>query len=91
MPLLNSKHQNRSGIYWSGIAAMVVVQIAVLVALSVGLLRYLEWSSDANQAEFLSYTKPLASDPNHPQRAVALVHPVSSPASCDRKARGTNP
>jgi len=36
-----------------------------LLALLVAVVRYLEWSSDANHAEFMSATKPSASDPNH--------------------------
>jgi hypothetical protein len=44
-----------------------------LLALLVAVVRYLEWSSDANQAEFMSATKPSASDPNH-SGAAPLYH-----------------
>ena len=65
MPLLNSLRQINPGIRWPGIVATVLVQILVVLALSVAAAFYLEWSSDANQAEFMSATKPSASDPNH--------------------------
>jgi hypothetical protein len=53
------------GISWSGLGRTLLVEILVLLALSFAVVRYQEWSSDANQAEFMSATKPSASDPNH--------------------------
>jgi hypothetical protein len=44
------------GISWSGIGRTLLVEILVLLALSFAVVRYLEWSSDANQAEFMSAT-----------------------------------
>jgi hypothetical protein len=49
----------------AGTAATVVVELLVVVAFGVAVVRYLEWSSDANQAEFMSATKPSASVANH--------------------------
>jgi hypothetical protein len=65
------------------------VQILVLFALSAAVVRYLEWSSEANQAEFISATTPSASDPDHLPQASNPVHPVKGRAACDRKAGWT--
>jgi hypothetical protein len=65
MPLFNSQHHSGRGMRWLGTAATVVVELLVVVALGVAVVRYLEWSSDANQAEFMSATKPSASVANH--------------------------
>jgi hypothetical protein len=53
MPLFNSQHQNDRGIRWRGIAATAMVELLVLFALSFAVVRYVEWSSAANQAEFM--------------------------------------
>ena len=63
MPLFNSQHQNDRGIRWRGIAATAVVELLVLLALAFAAVRYVEWSSDAAVAEFMSAIK--SSDPNH--------------------------
>ena len=65
MPLFNSQQPNDRGTRWWGAAATGVVELLVLLALGIAVVRYLEWSSDVNQAEFASATKPSASDPNH--------------------------
>ena len=59
MPLFNSQ------IGWSGIGTTVVVELLILLALAFAVVGYVEWSSDAAVAEFLSATKSSASDPNH--------------------------
>jgi hypothetical protein len=66
MPLFNSQIRRRE------IATTVVVEVLILVALGFAVVRYVEWSSDAAMAEFLSAAKPLASDPTFtPSRASA--------------------
>jgi hypothetical protein len=55
-------------------------------ALSFVVVRYLEWSSDANQAEFMSATKPSASDPNHSGEFSTPIQALNVRAGCDRKA-----
>ena len=62
MPLFNSQ------IGWSGIGTTVVVELLILLALAFAVVGYVEWSSDAAVAEFLSATKSSASDPNHSER-----------------------
>jgi hypothetical protein len=75
MTSFNSQRQGNRGISWSGTIGTLLVQILVLLALVFAVVRYLEWSSETNQAEFMSATKPSASDPNHfgaaPNRAKA--------------------
>jgi hypothetical protein len=57
MPLFNSQHQNDRGIRWRGIAATAMVELLVLFALAFAVVRYVEWSSAANLAEFMSATE----------------------------------
>ncbi len=58
MPLFNSQHQNDRGIRWRGIAATAMVELLVLFALAFAVVRYVEWSSAVNLAEFMSATEP---------------------------------
>jgi hypothetical protein len=73
MPSFNSQRQITRGISWSGIIGTLLVQILVLLALAFAVVHYLEWSSDANQAELMSATQPSASDPDH-SGAAPLYH-----------------
>jgi hypothetical protein len=73
MTSFDSQRQNNRGISWLGIIGTLLVQILVLLALVFAVVRYLEWSSETNQAEFMSATKPSASDPNH-SGAAPLYH-----------------
>jgi hypothetical protein len=73
MTSFNSQRQSNRDISWSGIIGTLLVQILVLLALAFAVVRYLEWSSDANRAEFMSATKPSTSDPNH-SGAAPLYH-----------------
>jgi len=54
MPSFNSQHQNGRGIRWRGIAATAMVELLVLFVFAFAVVRYVEWSSDANLAEFMS-------------------------------------
>jgi hypothetical protein len=98
MPSFNSQRQSTRGISWSGIIRTLLVQILVLLALGFAVVRYLEWSSDVNQAEFASATKPSASDPNHSGAArctTGLVFPyfdgrASVPLADIRRPRDTS-
>jgi hypothetical protein len=69
MPLFNGQHQNDRGIRWRGIAATAMVELLVLFALSFAVVRYVEWSSAANQAEFMMRSE-----------RVELLTPSGSPA-----------
>ena len=79
MPLFNSQ------IDWRGIGTTLVVELLVLLALALAVVRYVEWSSDVAQAEFMSATKPSASDPNHSGEFSAPVQALKVRADCDRK------
>jgi hypothetical protein len=85
MPLFNSQQQNGRGIRWWGAAATGVVELLVLFALGIAVVRYLEWSSDVAQAEFMSVTKPSASDPNPSGEFSTPVQALKGRAGCDRK------
>ena len=85
MPLFNSQQPNDSGIRWWGAAATGVVELLVLFALGIAVVRYLEWSSDAAQAEFMNAGKPSASDPNPSDEFSTPVQALKGRAGCERK------
>ena len=74
-----------SQIHWRGIGTTVVVELLVLLALAFAVVRYVEWSSDAAQAEFMSATKPSASDPNHSVEFSIASQPLKGRTGCPRK------
>jgi hypothetical protein len=87
MPSVDSQRQSNRGIHWPGIVATLLVQILVVLALSVAAAFYLEWSSEANQAEFASATRPSSlSDSNHPEVSIP-VRTVRGRAGCHPKAQ----
>jgi hypothetical protein len=83
MPLFNSQNQNVRGIRWRGIAVTAAVELLVLLALAFAVVRYVEWSSDANLAEFMSATK--SSDPNHSSEFSTLTQHLKGRTGCKRK------
>jgi hypothetical protein len=85
MPLFNSQQQHDRGTRWLGTATTVVVELIVLLALAFAVVRYVEWSSDAAQAGFMSATKPSASDPNHTAEFSTPIPPLKGRSGCDRK------
>ena len=85
MPLFNRQQQNGRGIRWWGAAATAVVELLVLLALGIAVVRYLQWSSDVAQAEFMSATKPSASDPNPSGKISTPVQALKGRAGCERK------
>jgi hypothetical protein len=85
MPLFNSHHQNDRGMGWGVIAVTVVIELLVLLALAFAVVRYVEWSSAAAQAEFMSATKPSASDPNHSGEFSTPNQVPQGASRCDRK------
>jgi hypothetical protein len=92
MPSLNNLRQSHRGIHWPGIIATLLVQILVVLALSVAAAFYLEWSSDANQAEFASATKPSSSSASTHLPGVSIpFRMVGGRAGCSPKDRSTGP
>ena len=82
MPLFNSQHQNDRGIRWRGIAATAMIELLVLFALAFAVVRYVEWSSAVNLAEFMSATEP--SSVTRANFLLALKA-LKVRADCDRK------
>ena len=85
MPLFISQNQTVRGIRWRGIAGTVVVELLVLVAVGAAVVRYVEWSSDAALAEFMSATEPSASVASHSGEFSTPVQALKVRADCDRK------
>jgi len=85
MPLFESQQQNGRGNRWLGMAATVVVDLLVLLALAFTVVRYVEWSSAAAQAEFMSATKSSASDRNHSGEFSTSIQSLKGQAGCPRK------
>ena len=85
MPLFNSQQQNDRGIRWWGAAATGVIELLVLFALGIAVVRYLEWSSGVVQAEFMSATKSSVSDPNPSGEFSTPVQARKGRTACDRK------
>ena len=79
MPLFNSQFRLR------GIGSTVGVELLILLALAFAVVGYVEWSSDAAQAEFTNATKPSASDPNPSGEFSTPVQAPKGRAGCDRK------
>ena len=84
MPLFNSQQPNDRGTRWWGAAATGVVEVLVLLALGIAVVRYLEWSSDAAQAEFMRATTSSAA-PNPSDEFSTPVQALKLRAGCDRK------
>jgi hypothetical protein len=82
MQIFNSQQQNDRVIRRREIAATVVVELLVLLALGVAVVRYLEWSSAVNLAEFMS--EPSASVANHSGKSSTPVRALKVRADCDR-------
>ena len=85
MPLFNSQHHSGRGMRWLGTAATAVVELLVVVVVGVAVVRYLEWSSDAAQAEFMRATKSSVSAPNPSGEFSTPVQALKGRAGCDRK------
>jgi len=49
-------------VHWPAIVRTLLLQVAILLALSVAFVRYVNWASDKAWAEFNAATAPLASD-----------------------------
>jgi hypothetical protein len=85
MRLFNGhNHDVRSSLI--GLAAMTLFQLLILFAIGAAVIRYLEWSSDAAQAEFVSAMEA-ASDPSPSERSI-LSQPAKERDVCNRKDLG---
>jgi hypothetical protein len=64
---------------------MLAIQLAVLFAVVVAALVYLDWSSNVATAEFMAVGKPSASQPGNLPQPVPLQQ-VKSRTACARRA-----
>jgi hypothetical protein len=85
MPSPDKATQQKRGIDWPGIIGILVVQLTVLLALSGAVIFYLDWSSNAAQAEFMATTKLSATAPHHPSQAPTPIRSVKGKTSCPRR------
>ena len=81
MPLLNSQ------IHWRGIGTTVAVVLLTLLALAFAVVGYVEWSSNAAVAEFMSATASSASDPNHSNESPAPIQSLKGRTGCPQGKR----
>jgi hypothetical protein len=86
MPSFDRASPNNNGNYWSGIAGILAIHLAVLFAVSVAALAYLNWSSNAALAEFMAKDKPSASEPGHLPQWSVPVQQVKSKTACAKRA-----
>jgi hypothetical protein len=66
-------------------AATAVVDLLVLLALAFTVVRYVEWSSAAAQAEFMNATKSSASDRNQIGEFSTPIQSLKGQTGCPRK------
>jgi len=86
VPLFDRASRNNNASYWSGILGILSIQLAVLFALAVSAIVYLNWSSKAALTEFIATGKPSVSEPGRlPQSSVPLQQ-VKSRTACPRRA-----
>jgi hypothetical protein len=86
MPSFHLASRNHNGNYWSGIAGILAIQLAVLFAVSVAALVYLNWSSNAAVAEFMAMDKPSASEPSRLPQPPIPVQQAKSRTACAKRA-----
>jgi hypothetical protein len=74
------------------IATTVVVEVFILLALGFAVVGYVEWSSDAAVAEFMSAAEPSASDPisRTPLSLVTFSKPEVTKDSRKAECRGND-
>ncbi len=84
MPSFDRASPNSNGHYWSGITGVLSIQLAVLFALAVAAIVYLNWSSHAALTEFMATAKPPVSEPGHLAEPVPLQQ-AKSRNSCPRR------
>ena len=86
MPLLRSQSREHRDIDWLGIVRTMLVQMLVLVALSVAVIGYLKWSSDAAWRDFIAASKASALEPKHHQHSAIPVQTAGGRPICSRRA-----
>jgi hypothetical protein len=86
MPSPENQTRSKPGIDWLGIVRIVLLQILILLALSAGVVRYVNWSSDAARAEFTARGKSTLFGPTQPSQPATPIEVVKGQKVCPRKA-----
>ena len=81
MPLFNSQ------IHWREIGTTVAVVPLTLLVFAFAVVSYLEWSSNAAVAEFMSATVASVSDPSHSNESPAPIQPLKGRTGCPQGKR----
>jgi hypothetical protein len=82
MPLRGNHRPGSRGIDWPAIARTVLIQALVLLALAGAVVRYLNWSSDTNWAEFIAAGEPSAAAARHQPQPATPAQTVKSKMPC---------
>jgi hypothetical protein len=86
MPSFDRASPNNNDDHWAGITKILSIQLAVLFAVAMAAIVYLNWSSKAAVSEFMATGKSSVSEPSRlPQSSVPLQQ-VKSPTACPRRA-----
>ena len=86
MPYFHHESRNNNGNYWTGIAGILAIQLAVLFAVALAAIAYLNWSSNAALADFIAMDKPSVSEPSHLPQFSVPVQQVKSKSTCAKRA-----
>jgi hypothetical protein len=81
MPLFDSQ------IHWRGIGTTVAVALLALLVLAFAVVSYVEWSSNAAVAAFMSATEASASEPNHSNGSPAPIQSLKGRTGCPQGKR----
>ncbi len=69
MPMSSKRlFPKKAGIDWLGIEKTFVVQVIILLAASVAVIQYINWSSSIAEAEFARTIQPMMADPASPDK-----------------------
>lgn len=86
MTFSDNQSPAKRGIDWLAIVRILLAQVAVLFALSAGVVGYVNWSSDVAWKEFSGAGKAEASEPMHHSQSSSPVQRVRDEALCIRRA-----
>ncbi|KRQ93727.1 hypothetical protein CQ10_11430 [Bradyrhizobium valentinum] len=73
--------------HWGGMGTTMVVALLTLLALVFAVVSYVEWSSNAAVAEFMSAIESSASDPNHSSDSPVRIQPHNERTGCPKGKR----
>jgi hypothetical protein len=85
VPSLDNQDTENRSTRWLGIVQTAMVQVMVLLALSVAVVYYLDWSSDKAWEEFLAASKSEGLVLKSQLQSVMPLHVGSGKAPCAKK------